>query len=153
MTRGGVEGSEKNKYIMAVITDYLQLSTKGNADVVDLTPQINDRLQKLVIKSGIVNINACGSTGALTTCEFEPGLVRDIKDIFDNLVPAGEYNHDRAWGDGNGHAHLRSSLVGASITMPFKDRKLILGTWQQIIFIDFDNRPRDRRLVLQFLGE
>jgi secondary thiamine-phosphate synthase enzyme len=138
---------------MAVITEYIQVSTQGNAEVVDITPEINEKLKNLKIKDGIVNINACGSTGALTTCEYEPGLVRDIKEIFNKLIPAGHYNHDQAWGDGNGHAHLRSSLVGSSLTMPFKDKKLILGTWQQIIFIDFDNRARDRQIVLQFLGE
>lgn len=138
---------------MAVITDYIHLSTRGNAEVVDITPDVAQKLKKLKIKDGIVNINVIGSTGALTTCEFEPGLVQDIKDIFDKLIPAGHYNHDQAWGDGNGHSHLRSSLIGPSLTLPFTDKKLILGTWQQIIFIDFDNRSRDRRLILQFLGE
>jgi len=138
---------------MAVITEYIQLSTKGNADVVDITPDVNEKLKSLKIKNGIVNINVCGSTGALTTCEYEPGLVQDIKDIFDKLIPAGHTNHDKAWGDGNGHSHLRSSIVGPSLTMPFNNKKLVLGTWQQIIFIDFDNRARDRRLILQFLGE
>jgi len=138
---------------MTVATEYIHLSTKGNAQVVDITPEVNDRLQSVKIKDGIVNISVIGSTGALTTCEFEPGLVEDIKDIFDRLIPAGEYHHDRAWGDGNGHSHLRSSLVGPSLTVPFRDRSLILGTWQQIIFVDFDNRRRDRKIVLQFLGE
>jgi secondary thiamine-phosphate synthase enzyme len=138
---------------MAVFTDYIKLSTQGNADVIDITPQVADTLKSLKIKNGIVNMNVCGSTGALTTCEFEPGLVQDIKDIFDKLIPVGHYNHDRAWGDGNGHSHLRSSLVGPSLTLPFNNKKLILGTWQQIIFIDFDNRARDRKLILQFLGE
>lgn len=138
---------------MAVVTQYIHLSTKGNADVVDITPAVNQKLKALKIKDGIAAISVCGSTGALTTCEYEPGLVQDIKDVFDKLIPAGHYHHDQAWGDGNGHSHLRSSLVGPSLTVPFNDRKLILGTWQQIIFIDFDNRPRDRKLVLQFLGE
>lgn len=138
---------------MAVVTEYIQLATAGNADVRDITPEVGKILKSLKIKDGIVNINVCGSTGALTTCEFEPGLVQDIKDIFDKLIPAGHYNHDRAWGDGNGHSHLRSSLVGSSLTLPFTDGELILGTWQQIIFIDFDNRPRRRKLVLQFIGE
>lgn len=138
---------------MAVITEYIQLSTKGNAEVVDITPDVSQKLKSLKIKNGIVNINVCGSTGALTTCEYEPGLVQDIKDIFDKLIPAGHYNHDQAWGDGNGHAHLRASLVGPSLTLPFNNKKLVLGTWQQIIFIDFDNRSRDRQLILQFIGE
>jgi secondary thiamine-phosphate synthase enzyme len=138
---------------MAVVTEFIKLSTKGNADVHDITPRVNTLLKGLDIQSGIVNINVCGSTGALTTCEFEPGLVQDLKEIFDKLIPEGRYHHDQAWGDGNGHSHLRASLVGPSLTLPFRDKKLILGTWQQIIFIDFDNRPRQRELVVQFLGE
>lgn len=138
---------------MAVITEYIRLKTKGDTDVQDITPQVSGILRSLKIKDGIVNINVCGSTGAVTTCEYEPGLVQDIKDIFDKLIPPGHYHHDRAWGDGNGHSHLRASLVGPSLTLPFKDKELILGTWQQIIFIDFDNRPRQRELVVQFLGE
>lgn len=138
---------------MTVITEYIKLSTKGNAEVVDVTSEVSQKLNVLKLKNGIVNISVIGSTGALTTCEFEPGLVEDIKDIFDKLIPAGHYNHDRAWGDGNGHSHLRSSLVGPSLTIPFSKGKLILGTWQQVIFIDFDNRPRDRKIVLQFIGE
>ena len=138
---------------MAVTTEYIKLSTEGNAEVVDITPEVSQKCNLLKIKNGIVNISVIGSTGALTTCEFEPGLNQDIKDIFDKLIPAGHYNHDEAWGDGNGHSHLRSSLVGPSLTIPFSDKKLILGTWQQIIFIDFDNRPRDRKIVCQFIGE
>lgn len=138
---------------MAVVTEYIDLSTKGNADVIDITPEVASRLKELKIKDGIVNINVIGSTGALTTCEFEPGLVQDISDIFDKLIPAGNYNHDQAWGDGNGHSHLRSSLVGPSLTMPFNGGELVLGTWQQIIFIDFDNRARKRKIICQFLGE
>ena len=138
---------------MAVITEKLKLSSKGNADVIDITPKVTDVLKSIKIKNGIVNINVVGSTGALTTCEFEPGLVQDIKDIFDKLIPEGNYNHDQAWGDGNGHSHLRSSLVGPSVTLPFNNRQLFLGTWQQIVFIDFDNRARQRELILQFVGE
>ncbi len=136
-----------------VTTEYIHLSTQGNAEVVDITPEVSQRLGSGKIKNGIVNISVCGSTGAVTTCEFEPGLVQDIKDILDKLIPAGHYKHDQAWGDGNGHSHLRSSILGPSLTLPFNNKELILGTWQQIIFIDFDNRARERKLVLQFLGE
>ncbi len=138
---------------MQVVTESIQLSTEGNTDIIDITPQVDAKLKSIEIKDGIVTISVYGSTGALTTCEYEPGLVEDLKELFDKLIPSGNYNHDRAWGDGNGHSHLRSSLVGPSLTMPFSDQALILGTWQQIIFIDFDNRERDRRLILQFLGE
>ena len=139
---------------MAVITESLNLSTQGDADVIDITPQVGEKLRALNIKSGIVTINVCGSTAGVTTCEYEPGLIQDIKDIFEKLIPQGKrYQHDETWHDGNGHAHLRSSLVGTSLTIPFKNKELILGTWQQIIFIDFDNRRRQRKIVLQFLGE
>lgn len=138
---------------MAVHTETLQLSTDGNAAVVDITPDVAQRLKSQKIKSGLVNLCVIGSTAALTTCEYEPGLVKDIKDIFDKLIPAGRYHHDQAWGDGNGHAHLRSSLVGPSLTVPFNKKTMVLGTWQQIIFIDFDNRPRDRKITLQIIGE
>ncbi len=138
---------------MAVVTDYIHISTEGNADVIDITAQVNEKLRSLKLKKGIVNISVIGSTGALTTCEFEPGLVQDIEEIFAKLIPAGHYNHDEAWGDGNGHSHLRSSLVGPSLTIPFDGKELILGTWQQIIFIDFDNRQRDRKIVVTVIGE
>ena len=138
---------------MPVITKYIAISTQGGCDILDITPQVNKELKSLKIKDGIVNINVCGSTAGLTTCEYEPGLVKDLKEFFDKIIPRGRYHHDQAWGDGNGHSHLRSSLIGTSITVPFNNRELILGTWQQIIFVDFDNRPRSRKIVLQFLGE
>jgi len=138
---------------MAVVTEYLQLSTSGDCDIADITPQVQEKLRASGLTSGLVTVSAVGSTAAVTTCEYEPGLVRDIKDIFDALVPRGEYHHDRAWGDGNGHSHLRASLVGPSLTIPFDNGALILGTWQQIIFIDFDNRGRRRQVAVQVMGE
>jgi secondary thiamine-phosphate synthase enzyme len=138
---------------MPVLTEYLKLSTKGNCQVIDITPDVSARLKKLAIKDGIVTASVLGSTGGITTCEYEPGLVKDIKELFDRLIPGGEYHHDATWHDGNGHSHLRASLLGPSLTVPFKDRELLLGTWQQIIFVDFDNRSREREIILQFLGE
>jgi len=138
---------------MAVVTRYIHLSTKGNADVMDITPDVVEKLKESRIKNGIVNISVVGSTSALTTCEYEPGLVEDIKEVFDKLIPQGRYHHDKTWGDGNGHSHLRSSLVGPSLTFPIVKGEVILGTWQQIIFVDFDNRKRNRELVVQFMGE
>ena len=138
---------------MTVESRSLHYSTKGHADVIDITPDVTQALSLLKIKSGIVTASLVGSTGALTTCEYEPGLVADIKDICDKLIPEGRYHHDKAWGDGNGHSHLRSSLFGPSVTIPFTERRLCLGTWQQIIFIDFDNRSRKREIVLQFIGD
>jgi len=139
---------------MAVVTDMISLSTKGNSDVIDMTPQVVKKLKATRLKDGIVTLFVIGSTAALTTCEYEPGLVRDLQETFDKLIPQGRrYHHDDAWGDGNGHAHLRASLVGPSLTIPFQNGELALGTWQQIIFIDFDNRSRERKITLQFLGE
>ena len=139
---------------MRVVTEYIQLSTQGNTDIIDITPEIQKKLHATGIKSGVVTMNVCGSTGALTTCEYEPGLIQDLKELFNKLVPENQrYRHNEAWHDGNGHAHIRASLVGPCLNIPFKDAELILGTWQQIIFIDFDNRSRQRKIVLQFLGE
>ena len=138
---------------MAVKTDTLQVSTNGNADVIDITPNVNECVKKSKIKDGIVTVHVIGSTGAVTTCEHEPGLVRDIKEVFDKLIPPGRYNHDQAWGDGNGYSHLRSSLVGPSLTVPFSKGELLLGTWQQIILIDFDNRGRQRKIIVQTVGD
>ena len=136
-----------------VITEYLDVATAGNTDVIDLTGMVEKKLNSLNLKNGIVVLSVIGSTAAITTCEFEPGLVQDIKDIFESLVPEGQYCHDQARGDGNGHSHLRASLIGPSLTVPFTEKELILGTWQQIILIDFDNRSRQREIVLQFIGE
>lgn len=138
---------------MPVRSKTLNVKTKGNVDVVDITPEVSEVLGGLDIQDGIVNISVVGSTGAMTTIEYEPGLKKDIKDILDQLIPEGNYHHDQAWGDGNGHSHLRASLIGPSLTIPFNNRKMVLGTWQQIVFIDLDNRPRQRQIVLQFLGE
>jgi secondary thiamine-phosphate synthase enzyme len=138
---------------MSVVTGYIKLATKGNADVIDITAQVAEELAASGLSAGIVNICVCGSTGALTTCEYEPGLVRDIKEIFNKLIPPGDYHHDQTWHDGNGHSHLRASLVGPSLALPFVGGQLALGTWQQIIFIDFDNRSRSRQLTVQIVGE
>ena len=136
-----------------VITEYLEVATAGSTDVIDLTKKVGEKLNSVQLKNGIVVLSVIGSTAALTTCEFESGLVQDIKDIFESLIPVDQYCHDQAWGDGNGHSHLRASLIGPSLTIPFAEKELVLGTWQQIILIDFDNRPRQREIILQFIGE
>jgi len=139
---------------MKIISDYIILSTRGNTDILDITDEVISRLTKVGLKNGIVNISVLGSTCAITTCEYEPGLISDLKKAFENLIPKDKnYGHDNAWHDGNAHSHLRSSLVGPSLSISFIDAKLFLGTWQQIIFIDFDNRARKRKILLQFLGE
>jgi secondary thiamine-phosphate synthase enzyme len=139
---------------MKVVTEYLTFSTRGNTDIVDITDDIGEKLKSTKLNSGIVTISICGSTAAITTCEYEPALVKDLGDIFEKLIPKNrQYAHDQTWGDANGFSHLRASLVGPSITIPFTNSSLMLGTWQQIIFIDFDNRARRRKVILQFMGE
>lgn len=138
---------------MAVITKYIKLSTQGNTDIIDITDQVEDLLNDSFVDNGIISINVIGSTAALTTCEFEPGLIKDLKEFFEKIAPQGKYHHDVTWNDGNGHSHLRSSIVGTSITVPFTEKSLVLGTWQQIIFIDFDVKPRTREIVVQIVGE
>ncbi|HOY08806.1 MAG TPA: secondary thiamine-phosphate synthase enzyme YjbQ [Candidatus Omnitrophota bacterium] len=138
---------------MAVVTEYLHLSTGGNGDIEDITSGVQDKLAASGLRDGVVTVSAVGSTAAVTTCEYEPGLVKDIKALLDRLIPRGEYHHDQAWGDGNGHSHLRASLMGPSLSIPFSGGQLILGTWQQIIFIDWDTRSRKRQIVVQMMGE
>lgn len=139
---------------MSVITKKIKLDTKGDTDIIDITGQVANAVAKAGVKSGIVAIFVSGSTGGLTTVEYEPGLVQDIKKVFEDIAPkSGTYQHDLRWHDGNGYAHVRASLLGPSISVPFIDKKLQLGTWQQIIFIDFDNRPRSRELIVQIIGE
>lgn len=138
---------------MEIINSQINLSTRGNTDILDITDKISQALSVSKLNSGSLIICVQGSTAGITTCEFESGLVNDLKMIFEKLVPEKlDYDHNDTWGDGNGHSHLRASLLGCSINIPFIDGKLCLGTWQQIIFIDFDNRPRKRTILLQFIG-
>ena len=137
-----------------VITSKISLQTKGNGDTIDITSQIQDEINVNNINSGTVTVFVSGSTAGLTTIEYEPGVVSDFEEMFERIIPKGmKYEHDRAWGDGNGHSHVRASLLGPSLVLPFSDKRLILGTWQQIILVDFDNRPRSRQVVLQIMGE
>jgi secondary thiamine-phosphate synthase enzyme len=139
---------------MKVLTESISFSTKGFNDIKDLTPMVSERLKSSNLKKGIVTIFVPGSTGGLTTMEYETGLVKDLSNLLEKIVPSNiPYFHDETWGDRNGFSHLRASLIGPSLTIPFSDGKLLLGTWQQIIFIDFDNRPRSRNLIVQFIGE
>ncbi len=139
---------------MSVLTYQMALSTKGNADVLDITQQIAQAVAGSGLKNGVTTIFCPGSTSALTTIEYEPGCISDLRRLFDEIAPPGRaYAHEAAWGDGNGHSHIRASLLGPSLSVPFVDGRLTLGTWQQIIYVDFDNRPRRRELVVQVLGE
>ncbi len=140
---------------MKITTRSIQLQTKGFTHIVDITSKIQTVVNKEKFDEGSVLISAIGSTTGITTIEYEPGLVNhDIAEMLDKLAPYGvNYEHNKTWGDDNGAAHLRSALIGTSQTIPFKDGKLILGTWQQIVFVDFDTRPRNREIAVQMMGE
>lgn len=139
---------------MTVQTEHIELRTHGEADVTDITDQIRSAIATSGLRDGIACIFAPGSTGGLTTIEFEPGCIADLQGLFDRIAPrALEYEHQKRWGDGNGHSHVRAALLGPSLSVPFVEGEPTLGTWQQIIFVDFDNRSRSRRLVVQMVGE
>jgi len=139
---------------MKVISDSLSFSTGGFSDMKDLTGDVSKKLAENKLQKGIVNLFVPGSTGGLTTIEYESGLVQDFFELMEKIIPSNvTYHHDARWGDGNGFSHVRSSLLGPSLTVPFSDGTLNLGTWQQIVFLDFDNRSRSRTILLQFIGE
>ncbi|MFH1940865.1 MAG: secondary thiamine-phosphate synthase enzyme YjbQ [bacterium] len=139
---------------MRVVTDFIEISTEGHTDIVDVTPQVMEVLESSGLKDGQLTVFVSGSTAGITTIEYEPGLIKDIPEALEKIAPTGvTYHHDATWGDGNGSAHVRAALVGASFTAPFQNGRLLLGTWQQIVVLDFDNRPRGRRIVVQLLGE
>ena len=139
---------------MTVVTKDITLQSRGNCDTMDITSEVASHVEKSGIDNGIVTLFVVGSTAGLTTIEYEPNLVSDFKDMWDRVAPQNiTYQHDKTWGDGNGHSHVRASTLGASLTVPFVKKRLVLGTWQQIIFVDFDNRPRSRKIAVQMLGE
>jgi secondary thiamine-phosphate synthase enzyme len=132
----------------------LALQTKGHTDILDITDEVAQAVGASGLKEGLVTIFTPSSTSGLTTLEYEPGAIADLKRALDEIAPAHrEYQHNLKWGDGNGQAHLRAALIGAGVTVPVVNGQLTLGTWQQIIFLDFDNRPRRRTLVVQCVGE
>lgn len=132
----------------------ITFSTNGNDDMIDITDRVEQKLKESKINSGVVTIFIPGSTGALTTIEYESGLIADLQEILNRMVPRKKsYKHNLKWHDDNGHSHIRASLIGPSVTVPFNNKSLTLGTWQQIIFIDFDIHPRQRKLILQIIGE
>ena len=139
---------------MPVKTYSIQLNTRGEGDVQDITEQVARRIVESGLQNGLVTVFCPSSTSALTSLEYEPGCVSDLKRLFDEIIdPSRQYAHDARWGDGNGHSHLRAALLKAFFSVPFVDARLTLGTWQQIIYVDFDTRPRRRELVVQILGE
>jgi len=139
---------------MPIKTFSISLNTSGDSDVHDITDAIADAVSKSGLKAGTVTIFCPSSTSALTTIEYESGAVNDLRRLFDEIIPQNrEYAHNARWHDGNGHSHIRASLLGPSLTIPFVESQLTLGTWQQVIYVDFDNKPRRRELVLQMIGE
>jgi secondary thiamine-phosphate synthase enzyme len=139
---------------MTVIAKDITLQSRGNCDIIDITSQVAKNVEKSGVNSGIVTLFIVGSTAGITTIEYEPNLVSDFKNMWDRVIPQNiTYEHNRTWGDGNGHSHVRASTLGASLIIPFVNKRLTLGTWQQIVFVDFDNRPRSRKLAIQILGE
>jgi secondary thiamine-phosphate synthase enzyme len=132
----------------------LEIDTPGNCHLTDITAKVNDIIRSKKFLEGTANIFAVGSTTGITTIEYEPGLLKDYPAFFEKIIPSDtDYHHDQTWHDGNGHSHLRSALQGTSFTVPFKGSSLILGTWQQIIFVDFDNRARNRKIIVQLTGK
>jgi secondary thiamine-phosphate synthase enzyme len=139
---------------MTVQSMSIQFRTRGNGDIVDITPEVAGTVRASGLAAGIVTLFSPSATSALTTIEYEAGCIQDLQRLFDELaLPERDYAHNARWGDGNGHSHVRAALLGASLTVPFSAGRLALGTWQQIVFVDFDNRPRRRELVAQLIGE
>ncbi len=137
-----------------VTTHELSVQTRGDGDVLNLTGQLGSCVHRSGVTSGIVVVAVIGSTAGITTIEYEPGLVADIRTAFDRIAPTGvAYEHDSRWGDGNGHAHVRASMLGPSVALPLVDGKMALGTWQQVVLVDFETRPRTRHIVVQIMGE
>ncbi len=138
---------------MKVISKTIQLSSKGQDDVIDITKQVSNVVKDSNIENGTVTIFVAGSTAAVTTIEYEPGLINDFPEMLSRIIPKNiEYEHDNTWHDGNGHSHVRASLVGPSLTVPIINGKLTLGTWQQIVLLEMDTRPRNRNLILQIMS-
>ena len=139
---------------MKIQTGKLEEETQGSCDIINLTPKVEKHLEQASIQRGWVSLFVSGSTAALTTIEFEPGLIKDLKELMEKLIPSTrKYHHDLRWGDDNGFSHLRASLVGPSLQVPVESGRLALGTWQQIVLLDFDNRPRRREILVQLTGE
>ena len=139
---------------MKIINEKISISTRGNPDLINITANIKETVNNSKLQNGAVTVFVIGSTAAITTFEYEPGLIKDVKDLFEKLIPSGKkYAHDETWGDANGFSHLRAALQGPSLVIPFEEGKLSLGTWQQVVLAEFDNRPRNRDIVVQVIGE
>ena len=139
---------------MTVETRIINIKSKRENDMIDLTKKISESISESDISDGIVTIFVKGSTASITTIENEPGLVKDFPDMLSRIAPKNiKYHHEEMWHDGNGHSHVKASLIGPSLTVPFSDKVLFLGTWQQIVFVELDTRSRNREIILQIVGE
>lgn len=139
---------------MPVRTLTIQFETRGDADIIEITDQVATAVLRSELTNGTVTLFTPSATSAVTTIEYESGCLSDLRRLLDEIIPPDiPYKHNERWGDGNGHAHIRAALIGPSLSIPVSEKKLVLGTWQQIIFIDFDNRPRRRELILQIVGD
>jgi secondary thiamine-phosphate synthase enzyme len=139
---------------MKIINSKIALNTKGNPDLINITDRVQDILSQCRLEKGNVTVFIVGSTAAVMTFEFEPGLVKDINDFYEKVIPQHKpYAHDQTWGDANGYSHLRAALQGPCLVVPFDEGRLLLGTWQQLVLAEFDNRPRKRQVIVQVIGE
>ena len=139
---------------LTVVTKQLSLNTRGEGDIIDLTGMVSEAVHESGVKNGVVTVFVPGATGALTTIEYEPGLLMDFPNMLERVAPKSIlYEHEKRWHDGNGHSHVRASLIGPSLTVPIVKGELTLGTWQQIVFLELDVRKRSRNLTLQIMGE
>jgi len=139
---------------MSVYCGELNVKTRGEVDIINITDDVQEIVNKSKIKNGIVCLFVPGSTGTITTIEYEPGLMKDLPKALQKIVPKGEYyNHHETWHDDNGHSHVRASLMGPGMSIPLKNGKIIHGTWQQIVFVELDTSPRNRNIIVQIVGE
>jgi secondary thiamine-phosphate synthase enzyme len=140
--------------VIKIHTKKLSQKTSGFCDIVDITAKVREQIDQEKVERGLVTVFVSGSTAALTTIEFEPGLIQDLKELVEKIIPSDRrYHHDDRWGDDNGFSHLRASLFGPSVAIPIENGQPMLGTWQQIVLLDFDNRPRAREIIVQIMGE
>jgi secondary thiamine-phosphate synthase enzyme len=149
-TRNGALGVNE----MVIYSGQIEFETQGEPDIIDITRRVKDQVKASGIRSGTVTVFCTGSTGAITTIEYEPGLLKDLPNAMERFAPCdAEYEHHLRWQDGNGHSHVRASIIGPSLTIPIINKQMPLGTWQQIVFLELDVRPRNRRIVIQTIGE
>ena len=137
-----------------IINEHREFSTKGTGDLIDITCEIVETLTRSGLQRGSINVFVQGSTAGITTLEYEPGLIQDVKELYEKMAPSGRtYHHDKTWGDANGFSHLRATMSGQSFTFPFESGRPLLGAWQQVVLAEFDNRPRKRLVIVQMIGE